>query len=254
MPRRDPEEEASMMSTDAPYKRTPRPTVSAYYGAVGTIGLSCALFGIMVYTLREYVAAKDASLLTWASFALHPLLMTLAFGVLAPVGIISWRAGEDMLGKSHSAAKTVHGMLMGGAAVVGVIGVADMWTVHEKFAAAQVAKGWAVHFQSAHGVIGIVALALFVLNWLGGLGIFSALSAASGMARRAYKPTHAFLGAMAAALSILSVITGILSLAGRGDNAAPKDVLFKTAALLAALLMPSIALVFTYSRSAEDAL
>jgi len=228
--------------------RPTSPTAAARYGAMATVVLAVALLAVMAYALREYVAAPTVSLLTWATFALHPLLMTLAFGFLAPIGVITWRGVEDMLGVSHSIAKVIHGVLMGCAATTGVVGVIDMWVVHERGAAASLAKGWAIHFQSAHGFIGIVALALFVLNWLGGLGYFGA-SIASHRTRREYKPKHVFLGATAILLTIVTVITGIISLAGRGDNAAPKDVLLKVAALLAALLLPAIALVFTYSKA-----
>ena len=75
----------------------------------------------------------------WASFGLHPVLMTLAFGLFMPLSALSYRGLERLLGVSHAAAKATHGTLMLVALILGVLGVIDMWLVHEDGAAAQAA-------------------------------------------------------------------------------------------------------------------
>ena len=55
---------------------------------------------------------------------------------------------------------------------------------------------------------------------------------------------HIFVGCFAVFGTLLSIITGILSLAYRGDNAAPKDLLFKVIGSLTFLLCAAVALVF----------
>jgi hypothetical protein len=55
-------------------------TTVARSGATATALLSALLLLIMTYTLKSFIT-PTAPLLTWASFALHPFLMTLAFGV-----------------------------------------------------------------------------------------------------------------------------------------------------------------------------
>ena len=58
----------------------------------------------------------------WASFGLHPVLMTLAFGLFMPLSALSYRGLERLLGVSHAAAKATHGGLMLVAVILGVLG------------------------------------------------------------------------------------------------------------------------------------
>ena len=98
-----------------------------------------------------------------------------------------------------------------------------------------------MHFQSSHSWIGVVALAAFTMQWLSGLVVFfTPLTPTKN--RAAYVPTHAFVGAVAIFGGLLAIVTGILSLAYRGDNASGKDLSFKVATLLALALAVAIAL------------
>ena len=187
------------------------------------------------------------NLFVWPSFALHPMMMTLAFVLLAPLALLSYRGAEDMLGLTHSSAKAMHGVLLGAASVCGVIGAIDMWTVHENGAAAQIQNNWSVHFQSLHSYLGALALASFLLQWLAGFAVF-ALPESSPDARRAFRPVHILCGVSAVSFSFLAVQTGMLSLAGRDDNTMAVPLLFKSSALLLALLIPAMAVVYSYQR------
>jgi len=226
---------------DKPALHYVAPTRSMKIGSVLTHVLSFTVFGLMFYTLKTYVSPDGT--FGWASFALHPLLMTVAFAVLAPIGAVSWRTYEHMLGMSHSTTKLVHLVLMLAAAFIGAIGVYDMWLVHAGGAEAQIAKGWDVHFQSAHSWIGMMALVAFCLQALGGLLTFVSPSV-SGGSRKAFLPLHIFVGSFALFGTLLSVITGVLSLGYRGDNVASKDVYLKLCASLTFLLCATVALVF----------
>lgn len=217
------------------------PTLSAKVGSLLTHVLSFTVFGLMYYTLKTYVSTDGT--IGWKSFALHPLLMTVAFAVLGPLGAVSWRTYEHMLGMSHSTTKLLHLVLMLAASVIGAIGVYDMWLVHAGGAEAQLAKGWDVHFQSAHSWIGFMALVAFCLQALGGLVAFVNPSVGGG-SRKAFLPLHVFVGSFALFGTLLSIITGILSLGYRGDNVASKDVYLKMCASLTFLLCATVALVF----------
>jgi cytochrome b-561 len=210
------------------------PSPTSQYGALATAVLSVAFTMTMLYTLDNMFE----SLLVWPSFPLHPLLMTISFGLFAPLAVVVWRVGENMMGMSHANAKVAHGMLMFGATLTGFLGLADMWIVHSE---GDPPPG---HFQSAHSWIGIVTLAGFATNFLGGFVIFAA-GPASNSLRRRYKPVHKILGATAAAFALFALVTGIMSLGIRGDNTTPKDLGFKFSALLAIFLLPATALVFT---------
>eukprot|EP00614_Pseudopedinella_elastica_P001566 CAMPEP_0172594064 /NCGR_PEP_ID=MMETSP1068-20121228/13350_1 /TAXON_ID=35684 /ORGANISM="Pseudopedinella elastica, Strain CCMP716" /LENGTH=256 /DNA_ID=CAMNT_0013391861 /DNA_START=125 /DNA_END=895 /DNA_ORIENTATION=- len=209
--------------------------------ASGTYILSVMLIALMYYALKKYVSPDDP--INWASFALHPLLMTLAFGLLGPVGAATWRCFEHGLGLSHSLAKFIHFSLLTAAAVIGVVGVADMWVVHENGASVQVSKGWAVHFQSAHSWLGISSLIVFVAQAAG--GVFTFYNPAVEVAKKqAFMPVHVFLGSFALFGTLMSIITGILTLGYRGDNQSPKDVLFKACAMIALGLCGCLALIY----------
>lgn len=217
------------------------PTLSLKVGAALTHMLGFLVFCLMWYTLKKFLSPSAP--IAWRSFALHPLLMSLAFGVLGPIGAVSWRTYEHVLGMSHATVKMVHLVLMLAAAGVGALGVIDMWLVHADGAAAQVQNGWDVHFQSVHSWLGIAALVTWVAQAAAGLITF-ANPACSRFDRKAFMPIHIFVGSFALFGTLLSIITGILSLGYRGDNAAPKDVLFKVTASCTFLLCGAVALVF----------
>jgi cytochrome b-561 len=200
---------------------------------------------VLSSTLKTYFS-PDKPLLTWRTFPLHPFLMVLAFGFLSPVAAAAWKSYEHTLGINHQVVKLIHGVLMLAATAVGIAGVADMWLVHEDGAAAQKAKGWAVHFQSAHSYVGLATLILFVLQATGGVATF--ILPILGPSRRAkVVEPHRMLGAAAAQqAAMIAIITGILSLSGRGDNEAPKDVDFKVAAILALALCLCLGLVLKH--------
>ena len=143
------------------------------------------------------------------------------------------------LGVQYSTVKILHLLLATGAVVAATLGVYDMWLVHEAGAAGQISKGWAVHFQSVHSWIGMIVVAIFAWQWLGGLVLFFTDADIS------QKGTHAVLGAFAIFGGFLSIITGILTLAFRGDNVADKDYTFKMIAVLTFLLAAAVALVFS---------
>jgi hypothetical protein len=82
------------------------------------------------------------------------------------------------------------------------------------------------------------------------VGVF-ALPYASAKLRRACLPVHAFVGAVALVGCLVSISTGCLSLGYRGDNAAPKDVLLKLAALVPYGLGVALALVYAAKPAAK---
>ena len=65
-------------------------------------------------------------LFVWHSFFLHPTFMTLAFGVFAPLGAVSWRVYYDFLGMRHDTVKQIHSTCTNLAAFFGFFGILDM--------------------------------------------------------------------------------------------------------------------------------
>jgi cytochrome b-561 len=218
--------------------------------AISTHTLALLLVLMMAFTLQTFMGKPGVSTFAWKSFALHPMLMTIAFGLLGPVGSVSWRVYGDYLGGSRQRVKLLHFALATAAVVIGSMGVYDMWLVHEGGAEAQRAKGWAVHFQSSHSWVGILGLVAFAYQWFGGLVLFYN-PFVPHPAQTASKGTHAMFGSLALYSTMISLITGILSLAGRGDNHATKDVLYKIMAVVALLLCAATSIVFATARPAQ---
>ena len=127
------------------------------------------------------------------------------------------------------------------------VGVADMYVVHAMGAQKQIDQGWAVHFQSAHSWIGAAVLLVASMQWLSGVLVFAMPTSTTAMRVR-WRPSHAFLGAVSLFGTLLSIITGILSMAYRGDNASGKDLLFKLCALLTGALMVAVAWVLSVTK------
>ena len=123
----------------------------------GVLLFSTTVLIMMVYTLRTTRAMTAG----WGDFALHPILMTLGFGFLAPIALTSYRLLEDVFGVSHYNAKMVHGVLLTAALLCGILGVIDMWIVHGKGA-----NGWENHLVSVHSWLGLAAILAFSIQWL----------------------------------------------------------------------------------------
>lgn len=213
-------------------RRMPASTAA---GVIGTILTATALTITLIVTLRNKFEAASMDM-GWSTFALHPILMTLAFGFLAPVAVASYRGIEDMLGVSHETAKAIHAGLMSAALLCGLLGFADMWIVHAHPFAPPV-----YHFQTVHSWLGFAALLAFILQWLSGLAAFyGPKSLVPPTARGAWLPVHVFIGLFAVFGSLFSICTGILALDNRGGT--EQTTALRVSALLAAALAGFIAL------------
>lgn len=185
--------------------------------------------------------SPDQPLLSWARFALHPLLMIIAFGFFAPLGAMSFRVYHGYLGIPYAVVGQVHLALTTAAVLLGLLGIWDMWIVHSH------GEG---HFQSAHSWIGMAVMLAFTWQWLGGLLVLR--ESATGLVpaaqrkadARAQRTTHALVGAFSLYGGIGAMLTGTLSLAGRGDNADPKDLGFKWFSLYVLALGVAVGLFF----------
>ena len=178
----------------------------------------------------------------WASFGLHPVLMTLAFGLFMPLSALSYRGLERLLGVSHAAAKATHGTLMLVALILGVLGFIDMWIVHQN------GKGSGFHFISVHSWVGILVLVAAALQYLSGLSVFS-LPASPPSLRKAWLPAHVALGSLALFGGLAAIALGILSFDYKHGldppaYATPAVTEFKFAGMMCCLLGGALAMVF----------
>lgn len=144
----------------------------------------------------------------WPAFGLHPLLMTLGCGLLAPLGAAAWRVGDGA--RPRAQVKRVHAALLGAAALANALGVADVWFAHE--------RDGAPHVQTAHSRVGACALALFAAALLIGALAFGTRLCGEA-AKRALVPVHAGCARAAVALGVVAIPSGVVSYAGRDADA-----------------------------------
>ena len=214
-------------------------------GALGVVGTASSLLILITYTLRSTMKMNTG----WKDFALHPVLMTMAFGFIAPISATSYRALEDILKLQHSTAKLVHSCLMTAALVCGIAGVVNMWIVHDK-------GGQQNHLISVHSWVGLAALIAFGVQWLTGLLSFYTPLLERCVTKRAWLPVHIFIGSFAVYGTLVAIVLGLLSFfyptaktaattGGEGPKAyvTPEQLQGKYAALLAMALACFVAMV-----------
>lgn len=226
-----------------------RTSAALHIGTGATIVLALAATVLLITAGVSSTAAPGF-------FRNHIVLMPFAFVLLAPVGVISWRALRP-LGLSRDAIKAIHALIMCAAATVAVVGVAHMYMAHEAIKDVEEPKYGEYHFESAHSWMGMVAVTLFVCNAVGALLIFYNPLVDKGL-RAAFLPVHVFSGIVAVLLTLFTVPMGIMSYAWRGtleDSTAhpiPGGVTtalqYKASALLIIALLVAMLLVFVSSR------
>ena len=172
--------------------------------AIGTIIFTTAFAGVMLPTLFQQYDMSP-----WPAFGLHPVLMSLAFGICMPLSGISYRILELEAELSHSVAKTVHAILNTSAIVVGLAGIIDMYQVHEHGGC----PNPPCHFTSLHSWIGISVYATACCQGLVALAVFYFMGQD---ARQYVKPVHQFFGAALVLMGAFAIATGCLSLVYRG--------------------------------------
>ena len=121
------------------------------FAAVGTLIFVVAFAAVMLPTLFDHYDMSP-----WPAFGLHPVLMSLAFGVCMPLAGLSYRILELEAELSHEVAKTVHAVLNVLAIAIGLVGIIDMYQVHNKGGC----PSPPCHFVSLHSWIGISVYAI----------------------------------------------------------------------------------------------
>ena len=155
------------------------------------------------------------------AFAMHVFLMSLAFGVFAPIGAVTYVVVRDTFGLSQITAKVVHGICQMGAFVCSVLGYTQMYYAH----GANCCGGppCTVHFQSVHSYVGIVVLVIFWFQFPSALVVFSnnSLFPPGSFARKCFLKYHVFLGTVGVFAGLATLITGILVLTGKSTTYDP---------------------------------
>jgi len=214
------------------------PTTLLKVGTIGVLLTAPAIFGLVYHG----ITVTKGIPLGWPSFGMHPVLMSLAFGLLMPLSALSYRSFERLLGVAHATAKAVHAIIMLAALICAVLGVIDMYIVHQN------KKGSDWHFTSVHSYVGIMVVVCAGLQFLSGAGVYYA-PPSPGWLRKAWMPVHVALGCFSLFGGLASIALGILSLDYEHGLApakykTPEQLEFKTAGLFCCFVGGFLALVF----------
>lgn len=160
------------------------------------LGLACVLLVCVWNTHWRGGFAWDGSA---REFNWHPVLMVTGLVVLYGNGAVVYRIPLTW-GQNKLPWKLLHAGLMLLALILSIIGLCAVFNFHN---ANNIAN-----LYSLHSWIGIAAVALFAIQWVGGMAVFL-LPWAEPPIRKLLKPFHVWLGGAILSLSIAACISGI---------------------------------------------
>lgn len=136
---------------------------------------------------------------TTLQFNWHPVLMVTGLVVLYGNGAVLYRIPLTW-GQNKLPWKLLHAALMLLALVLSIVGLCAVFDFHN--------ANHTANLYSLHSWIGIAAVALFAVQWVGGMAGFL-LPCSPVSLRKLLKPIHVWMGGSILALSIAACISGI---------------------------------------------
>jgi len=135
----------------------------------------------------------------WGGMGLHPYLMTVAFIILNPISVISFRLLRDMFGVPHKVVMAFHGLLQTACLVLACCGVTTMWMHMETWNEDQVG--------SVHAVMGLFMVITWGIHVLISLFIFYL---GPKWLKAAFRQMHMSLGFAYSIAMLLVIMAGIV--------------------------------------------
>ena len=145
-------------------------------------------------------------------FYMHIFFMSLGFGLFAPLAAITYGTLEALFGVPHGTAKAVHGALNLTAALLALLGFAEIYIAHSCAV---------THFLSVHSWIGFTTIVGYVLNSTLALAVLTntRVLRANSRARRTFVQYHRFVGTAVLFLGFVAIASGTLLYTGKkGDH------------------------------------
>jgi len=192
---------------------------------------------IMVIVCFAYIYNKwhnDSNQVKYGEFFYHPLLMLIAFGVLAPMGSMTYFMLEKIFSvTNHATAKLIHAGFHTAAGGIALAGVLSMYKTHEG----------GDHWMSIHSWLGLWCLCAYLCQLTLGLVVYLLLNgpAFQGI-KSSFMPIHKGMGRFLTCSVCWVIILGELSLKGRGDNTDPEELWWKSLCVFVFALAWSLAL------------
>ncbi|CAL8301435.1 unnamed protein product [Merluccius merluccius] len=166
----------------------------------GLVGMSQAV-GVAVVVVTGVWLGHHHGGFAWDGsthqFNVHPLCMVVGMVFLYGDAILLYRVFPR---ESKRNLKMLHGSIHLLALLISIIGLVAVFNYHKVSGVADL--------YSLHSWCGLIAITLFFMQWLLGLGFFL-FPGASSWLRAWYLPLHVFFGLALLAISIATCLTGI---------------------------------------------
>jgi len=137
--------------------------------------------------------------MSWGGMGLHPYLMSVAFLIINPISIISFRLLRDMLNWSHKVVMSIHGFLQTLTLIMACCAVKTMWMHMDTWSED--------HLGSVHAIMGMFMLILWGTHVILSLFIFYL---GPKWLRAAFRQPHVSLGFAYSIGMLLVILAGIV--------------------------------------------
>jgi len=157
-------------------------------------------FAIAAFVINaDWFWAHWSGDMKWGGMGLHPYLMSVAFIILNPISVISFRLLRDMFGVPHKVVMAFHGFLQTACLVLACFAVTTMWMHMETWSEDQLGSVHAImgfFMVITWGIHVIISIFIFYLGpkWL----------------KAAFRQMHMSLGFAYSIAMLLVVLAGIV--------------------------------------------
>lgn len=178
--------------------------------------LVAACVGLAAVTLTVWVEYQYYGLLTakLGDFAWHPVLMSLAFMIFAPLAGIVFALQRSIWKVDRSAAKAAHAALHCCALCCGGVGLQSMWQTHER-------SRYRFHFQTLHSWVGACCYLLYACQWAVSVYAFYTKPAWLSINGNSFIRVHALCGRYLIIGALMVCVLGSLATVWKPQEAEP---------------------------------
>jgi len=158
------------------------------------------IFAIATFGLNaDWFVAHWSSDMDWGGMGLHPYFMSVAFIIVNPLSIISFRVLRDMFGVPHRDVMAIHGFLQTATFILACLGVTTMW-MHM--------NTWDEdHLGCVHALMGMFMVIIWGIHVVVSIYIFYL---GPKWLRAAFRQTHMALGFAFSIAMLLVIVAGLV--------------------------------------------
>jgi len=137
--------------------------------------------------------------MSWGGMGLHPYLMSVAFIILNPISVISFRCLRDMFGVPHRIVMAFHGCLQTACLILACFAVTTMWMHMDTWSED--------HLGSVHALMGLFMVIVWGMHVVVSIYIFYC---GPKWLKKAFRQMHMALGFAFSIGMLFTILAGII--------------------------------------------